>query len=415
MPDASGKTIAIVSHAWNDDLTGGAFKVATDFARFLAGQGHEVHYLCGAQHGSGRAEMVDDVTVWRYEYPQASGPRALLAHLSRMGKLFHRVCQDRSFDAVSGHSPLQYFAVARQRRVCPAARFTFTVHSPMVDELQAAGRASWPVRTLGRWIDGRCLHHSDHVTTDSRYTCRRMCELYGDTAAAKMSVQSPWVDVDRFRPVADKHQRRNHLGTPWSAEVPTLLCLRRLERRMGLIQLVQAIKQVTAQGLAVRLLIGGSGSMESDLSEEIRRLELQNTVFMLGRVPDDQLADSYAAADCFVLPTTALECFGLITLESYACGVPVIATPVAAIPEIIQQHDSNWLTSGTTAAEIASKIGRFLRNELVHDPLELRKIAQSYSLQTMAPRLAATVLGQSIAEEDLSANHSAQAIIEANG
>jgi glycosyltransferase involved in cell wall biosynthesis len=162
---------------------------------------------------------------------------------------------------------------------------------------------------------------------------------------------------------------------------------------MGLDRLVEAVKQITDEGQTLRLLIGGSGSMEGELRAQIMALGLEDTVFLLGRVPDEQLVDTFAAADCFVLPTTALECFGLITLESYACGVPVIATPVAAIPEIVKQHDASWLTSGTSASEIAVTLRKFLSKELEHDAGGLRKIAESYRVEEKAARLTATVLG----------------------
>ena len=400
MSEKSKQTLAIIAHAWNDDLTGGAFKVATDFARFLADREYEVHYLCGAESGSEHPELTDGVSVWRYAYPASSGPRALVSHVSRMGRLFRHVGRQHSFDAVSGHSPLQHYAAARQRSVCPQANFVFTVHSPMVDELTAAGRASLPVRTIGRWIDGRCLSYSDQVTTVSRYTLDRMTQLYRAQVAQKMSVRSPWVDVRRFRPAANKTEVRSRLGAPWVPDVPTLVSVRRLERRMGLDQLILAMKQICDEGETVRLLIGGSGSIEPELRAQIESLGLQETVFLLGRVPDDQLVDTFAAADCFVLPTKALECFGLITLESYACGVPVIATPVAAIPEIVTQYDASWLTAGTTAAELAAMIRRLLRNELEHDPMRLRQIAESYSLDRRASQLAETVLGDTRTFDD---------------
>jgi glycosyltransferase involved in cell wall biosynthesis len=55
----------------------------------------------------------------------------------------------------------------------------------------------------------------------------------------------------------------------------------------------------------------------------------------MGRVSDDVLRMLYEAADYFLLPTRSLECFGLIILEAYGYGLPVLATDVAAIPELV--------------------------------------------------------------------------------
>jgi glycosyltransferase involved in cell wall biosynthesis len=75
-----------------------------------------------------------------------------------------------------------------------------------------------------------------------------------------------------------------------------------------------------------------------------------------GRVPEKDLPAYYQAADVFVLPTEALEGFGMVTAEALASGLPVIGTPVGATPEILSRLGAEWITADPSASAIAEKI-----------------------------------------------------------
>jgi glycosyltransferase involved in cell wall biosynthesis len=102
-------------------------------------------------------------------------------------------------------------------------------------------------------------------------------------------------------------------------------------------------------------------------------------------VEDRLLPLAYAACDAFVLPTRALECFGLIALEALSAGRPVLATPVGAIPELIRKFDSSWLARSTGTEAIADLLRQYLTGELPeHAPSQLHdQIRQDYSRERM--------------------------------
>ena len=83
---------------------------------------------------------------------------------------------------------------------------------------------------------------------------------------------------------------------------------------------------------------------------------LQDTVKFLGFVPDEQLPVAYQAADMTIVPSQALEGFGLIVLESLASGTPVTCTPVGGMPEILQGFSPDLIMRDTSVAAIAEKI-----------------------------------------------------------
>jgi glycosyltransferase involved in cell wall biosynthesis len=142
---------------------------------------------------------------------------------------------------------------------------------------------------------------------------------------------------------------------------------------MGLDNLIEAMKKVAQQIPNVLLLIGGKGPEAERLQGLVEEYKLQPNVQMVGFIPDEKLAKYYRAADVFVLPTTALEGFGLVTVEALACGTPVIATPIGASPELLGPLDGRLLTQSPAPEDLAQAIVDFLtsswRNELSTEQL----------------------------------------------
>ena len=84
---------------------------------------------------------------------------------------------------------------------------------------------------------------------------------------------------------------------------------------------------------------------------------------MLGFIPDTDLPTYYQAADLFVLPTLALEGFGLVTTEALSSGLPVIGTPAGATPEILGHLDPRLIAPGTTPDDLAKAILGFFEGD----------------------------------------------------
>jgi glycosyltransferase involved in cell wall biosynthesis len=218
-------------------------------------------------------------------------------------------------------------------------------------------------------------------------------EKYPLALSAKGIVSPGWVDSQRFRPVAEKISVRDQLAGPWKTSLPIFFTLRRLEPRMGLDRLIDAVHclREAAGQISFRLIIGGAGSQRTELENQIQRLQLQEHVHLIGRVSDEVVPRCFAAADCFVLPTTALECFGLIVLEAYASGTPVIATPIGAIPELICDESPGWLTAGIAPADLAAKMREFLEGRLPFSSNRLREHAESFSIERSAFQISRTL------------------------
>jgi glycosyltransferase involved in cell wall biosynthesis len=350
------------------------------------------------------ATVIDGVELRRYPSPTAPSPSArnVREHSRMSSDIARSVATDAPIDAVLGHSPLQYLSAARALK--GTARRCYGVHSPLVAELRdgVVGPPSWKQRVAWRlaWhIERRVLKISDLVHCDSDYTRGVMAAEHPGAFSAKTVVLPGWVDAERFRPPSvSKDALRACLGAPWQAAVPTFFSLRRLVPRMGLDTLVEAAAILARDGRTFRVVIGGDGPGRASLEALASARGVADRVVFVGQIPEIRLANSYAAADCFVLPTRALECFGLIVLEAYACGIPVVGVPVGAIPEVMGEAFAGWIADDNRAPALARRMDDVLQGRLAAQPEALRRRAREFDMGVVMGQHERVLLGQGAAQ-----------------
>lgn len=180
--------------------------------------------------------------------------------------------------------------------------------------------------------------------------------------AERIRVVPGGVDAARFAIAEPPRAARERLG--WDPDRPTVLAVRRLRRRMGLEDLIEAMDTVRQAVPEALLLVAGSGPLAPDLQARIDAAGLGAHVRLLGFVPDADLPLAYRAADLTVVPTVALEGFGLITLESLAAGTPVLVTPVGGLPEAVRGLTPAMVLPAPGPAALADGIAAALHGAL---------------------------------------------------
>jgi glycogen synthase len=183
---------------------------------------------------------------------------------------------------------------------------------------------------------------------------------YG-VAPGKVHVIPGAVGTSHFRP-ADRISARDLLG--WPQEQRIIFSIRRLVERMGLRALIAAFALVAAKYPDVRLFIGGKGPLQDALQAQIRSLELEQRIRMLGFVRDSLLATHYQAANISIVPSQSLEGFGLTTVESLACGTPVLVTPVGGLTEIVGPLAPSCVLCGRSPDQIADGLDAYLGGKM---------------------------------------------------
>jgi glycosyltransferase involved in cell wall biosynthesis len=197
------------------------------------------------------------------------------------------------------------------------------------------------------------LNASDKVVVLSQFTKNRLLSSYG-VSSEKIVLNPGGIDFKKFYPANNKIDIRNRLSIP--SEKLVLLTVRNLVPRMGLENLLFAVRQAVERVPDIYLVLGGDGPLKNSLTSLSHELQLQDYVKFVGFIPETELPDYYRMADVFVLPTLELEGFGLVTLEALASGVPVLGTPVGGTVEILNKLDPKYLFRDTNPESMASLI-----------------------------------------------------------
>jgi glycosyltransferase involved in cell wall biosynthesis len=341
---------------------GGASRVLREQSQGLVERGHRVEVLSRRPEGDvpATAEM-NGVPVRHYPVNRSHPVAFFLSSIPGARRAYARSLSDRRWDAALFYQPLSALGL---RRLLPAATpVVYVFLSPAAAEYRV--RASHADRfhprlgvgvacALLRWAEGVSLRGARRVIVLSDFSRRQLLGLHGPLTVPVVTVPGG-ADLARFRPAADRVAVRQELGLP--SDGLLLLTVRDLEPRMGLDALIQALALIR-KDLAVRLVIGGKGRLRAELEALVSTLGLRDIVGFAGLIPEADLPNYYAAADCFVLPTRELEGFGLVTVEALACGTPVLGTPVGATPELLSPLAPELLTDDASPEALARGIRR---------------------------------------------------------
>jgi glycosyltransferase involved in cell wall biosynthesis len=263
----------------------------------------------------------------------------------------------QSPDLVASHFALYTRPALRAIRQLP---FVVHFHGPWAAEAEAegAGRTGqWVKRSIERPV----YRAADRLVVLSRAFGQILCRDYG-VDEARIRVIPGGVDAARFHIPESRSDARRRLG--WPIDRPIVLTVRRLARRMGLEDLIDAVREIRDRIPDVLVLIAGSGKLAKQLRQRIEWWGLEHNVRLLGFVPDEDLPLAYRAADLTVVPSVALEGFGLVAAESLSAGTPVVVTPVGGLPEVVEGLCRDLILSEPTAGAIAETLIAFLFQQI---------------------------------------------------
>ncbi len=233
-------------------------------------------------------------------------------------------------------------------------------------EVNAGSRDS----RLRKAIERAVYCRADRVVVLSRAFGDLLTREYG-VPPGRIEVIPPGVDLARFTP----------------GDQPTdpglVFAARRLVPRMGLDVLIRAFADPRLG--AARLEIAGDGELRDELTALADRLGIGDRVTLLGRIGEDELVDRYRRAAVSVVPTTALEGFGLIVLESLACGTPAVVTDVGGLPEAVRDLDPTLVVPPGDTAALAGRLATALAGQAPTRD-QCRAYAERFSWDAVAER-----------------------------
>jgi glycosyltransferase involved in cell wall biosynthesis len=190
----------------------------------------------------------------------------------------------------------------------------------------------------------------------------------------KVTVLHNGVDLVRFRPLAGKREEmRRKLGISQNSIV--VLTVRRLVYKNGIDTLIESANIAVKKNPKIVFLVVGKGPDLNNVQMKIKQLGIENNFRFTGFVKDEDLPFYYNAADFFVLPSKSGEGLPLVALEAMACGLPVIATNVGGISEILME-DYGKLVPSNQPELLAKAVLEFSNIDLSSRKKEIRAIME---------------------------------------
>jgi glycosyltransferase involved in cell wall biosynthesis len=221
----------------------------------------------------------------------------------------------------------------------------------------------------------RMMRRLTRVISVSEST-RRDLASFARVDPGRIRVIHNGADLDRFSP-RDRDAAKAAVADALGLPPDFLLYIARLEHpgknHVRLLEAFAALKRDT--DLPHKLVLVGSRWNGAELIEaKVGELGLQSEVVFPGFVPNETLADLYAAADVFVFPSL-FEGFGIPVLEAMACGTPVCASNVSSLPEVV--GEAGLLFDPNEPNEIADAMRRLLTDPSLRAGLVQRGLAQA--------------------------------------
>jgi glycosyltransferase involved in cell wall biosynthesis len=276
-----------------------------------------------------------------------------------------RISEGR-FDAfvVPGWSLRSYWQAVR---ACRRARVPVMVRG----DSQLAGQRGGAAGRVKGVIFPHMLKQFDACLYVGRRN-REYLEHYG-VPAGRMFFSPHCVDNDAFRRMSDGAR------TPRAADGRRrVLFVGRLVDSKRPLDVVQAVSRLAAAGQPVELVVAGAGELQGRMEEAVRTGGVDAR--FLGFVNQSRLPSVYASSDVLVLPSTAVESWGLVVNEAMACGVPaVVSDAVGCGPDLIEPGVTGAVAPLDDVPALATAIASVLALEIVRVRRALAERMETYS------------------------------------
>lgn len=358
--------ILVLAQMVYPDYIGGAAKVAYEQALYLKKQGYEVTIvtLKKHRHYPGQ-ETINGIVYFRYDnvlYRKTFG-RSITARLSLKNHLNRIYKLGIRFDAAIMHYPHDGASFHRSKFKDVPAVYIF--HAPSIKEIKIQGldreRRMWWIKYLrkpfSKWThfcENTAVKKADALAVMSEFMRMQLLTTHEELKSKRhVHILSSGINLESFHPISKEKRIELRKELNFKDNQVVFISVRRLAERMGIGNFIDATKLLIEDYPNIRIKILGDGLLKEKLQKQINKLKLTKFVKLTGRVSHKDLLKYYHAADCFVLPTKALEGLGISTLESLACGLPAMGTPAGATPEILENINHKLLFRSIRPGHIA--------------------------------------------------------------
>lgn len=317
---------------------GGSGIVATELGKGLAERGHEIHFISYAvpmRISSARPDIhFHEVEVSRY--PLFDHPPYTLALATKMAE----IAEVNGLDLLHCHYAIPHSVSAFLAKTMLQPRrlpIVTTLHGTDIT-LVGSDASYLPITRFS-------IDQSDGVTAVSDFLKQETYRVLG--ASNDIEVIYNFVNCNRYKPLRE-HKLRQWFAPKNEKILIHVSNFRPVKRPADVVEIFMRV-----QGrIASTLLMVGDGPERSVTERLVRSYGMEDRVFFAGK--QDQIAEFIGISDVLLLPSET-ESFGLVALEAMACEVPVVASRVGGLPEVIRDGVEGYLAEPGNIEEMSAR------------------------------------------------------------
>jgi L-malate glycosyltransferase len=355
---------------------GGSGIVGAELGRELAALGHNVHFISSVlpTRVTELNERVHFHEVEMMTYPLFEHQPYDLALATKMAT----VARAEKLDLLHVHYAIPHSISAilaresiKEKRFVPVIT---TLHGTDIT-LVGADRSYLPITRYA-------LQQSDGVTAVSRFLKQATIETFDFD---NIEVIPNFICAEQYKKLTDS-PLRDEIASNGELLLAHVSNFRSVKRPTDCIEILARVKKEFAN---VKLVMVGDGPERSAVAFRAEQLGVKDDVAFVGK--RSNIAGYLGVSDVFLLPSE-LESFGLAALEAQACELPVIATRIGGIPEVINDGETGYLSEIGDIDKMAADTLRLLNNDDLRSKFGAkgRELAiQRYSIEKIVPQYVA--------------------------
>ena len=390
--------ICVVTVAGNVHSIGGMQDHTDVLVRGLVARGHEVEVVT-ARHPDGLKSIERDGVRWHFVDATSARKRLPMrapAWLRLSAERFEQLHAKHPFDLVHSESTSAVGLLQRgwHRRLPVVAKFHGNYLSFVRENARRVMTGDHVLRELKGivWISGR------HFLPLGNWFGFRSCEAMVPSRAqledtvrshllrrSNVHVVPNGIDADMFSP-GDRSRARSELGL---GDGVVFAWLGRMYPAKGVDVAVRAL----AQTAGTSLLLVGDGESRGELEALATRMGVHGRVVFAGLQPQERIPLYLRSADALVFPSVVPEAAPFTPLQAMSCGVPVIASTIGAIPEVVDEPGMNGLlVKPGDVVDLARSMTRLARDERLRLQMGAAgrdRVLAEYTIERMIERILA--------------------------
>jgi len=324
---------------------GGIASHVYELARALIKKGHEVSFVCA--HYSLYSQFRNKLDLYGanniYNIPISNNLISRVSLITYRKRIIERLYAMKRFDIIHWHCLFYESLLALSLKKTLKCGFVFTNHS--------SGFLIRMRNPLWRMLIRKLISKADCIIAPSEELALTTIKLGIPDSTVFMIPNG--VDTELFNEVKSNINTRICYSIPIKSFVA--ICPRRLVFKNGVDLIIKAWAKIVKFDKNVKLIVVGDGPEKNRLISLVKELRLERQILMLGSKDRSEMPEIYKIADFAVIPSR-VEAVSIAALEAMASGLPVIATRVGGLPQIVTHNQNGKLVEPESPDSLADEI-----------------------------------------------------------